>query len=147
MAKVNFVKRAARDYPEHGIEKGTSCYWWQHYRQPRRMSKVRPKPSQVASSEYERSLLALVELLQESDEASWGEEDRDALVSDLEQLRDEEQEKLDNMPEGLQQGDTGLLIEERISNLDGWISDLESIDFEESDAAESPLAQALSTSP
>lgn len=147
MAKVNFVKAAAKDYPDHGIERGTSYYWWQHYRQPRQVSRTRPKPSQVASSEYERTLLSLVEQLGECDEDSWGEEDRDSLVSELEQIRDAEQEKFDNMPEGFQQGDIGMQIEERVSTLDDWISELESIDFEEEEPSDTPLAQALSSAP
>lgn len=147
MAKVNFVKAAAKDYPKAGISKGDSYYWWQQYRQPRQMSKERPKPSQVASSEYERSLLSLTENLAECDESEWGEEDRDNLISELEQIRDEEQNKFDNMPEGFQQGDTGVQIEEHISTLDEWITELESIDFEEENPDETPLSQALSSAP
>lgn len=146
MTKVNHVT-AAKDYPEKGIKKGEKYYLWQHFRQPRQMSKERPKPSQVAASEYERTLLSIVEQLGECDESFWGEEDRDNLVSELEQLRDAEQEKFDNMPEGFQQGDTGVAIEEHVSALDEWISELESIDFEEENPNETPLEQALSSAP
>jgi hypothetical protein len=147
MAKVNFVQKAAKAYPNAGIAKGDSYYWWQHFRQPRQMSKTRPNPSQVASSEYERTLLALVEDLNTADETEWGEAERDSLVSELEQLRDAEQEKFDNMPEGFQQGDTGQQIEEHVSTLDEWITELESIDFEDESPADTPLAQALSSAP
>lgn len=147
MTKVNFVKAAAKDYPQDGISKGESYYWWQHYRQSRRLSKTKPKPSEVASSEYERTLLALVENLNESDGSSWGEDDRDDLVSQLEDLRDAEQGKFDNMPEGFQQGDVGMQIEEHISTLDDWIGELQNIDFEEETPNETPLEQALSTAP
>jgi uncharacterized coiled-coil DUF342 family protein len=40
------------------------------------------------------------------------------LQSEIETLRDEEQEKFDNMPEGLQQGDNGQAIEQAANDLD-----------------------------
>lgn len=147
MAKLNFVKSAAKDYPEKGIKKGDSYYWWQHYRQPRQMSKQAPNPSQYASSEYERTLLSLVEQLEQEDETTWGEDDRDSVVLELEQLRDSEQEKFDNMPEGFQQGDTGQQIEERITVLDDWIGELQNIDFEEENPTDTPLSLALASAP
>jgi hypothetical protein len=49
------------------------------------------------------------------------------IVGDLENLRDETQEKHDNMPEQLQQGDTGQLLEERVQSIEGMISNLESV--------------------
>lgn len=43
-----------------------------------------------------------------------------------EDCREEYQESLDNMPEGLQEGPTGEDIQEKIEMLDGWQQDLES---------------------
>lgn len=42
----------------------------------------------------------------------------DDLHGEVEALRDEEQEYLDNMPEGLQQGERGEAAQEAISNLE-----------------------------
>jgi hypothetical protein len=50
------------------------------------------------------------------------------LISDAEALRDEQQEKLDGMPEGFQQGSSGEKIQERIEALDAFISELEGVD-------------------
>lgn len=44
--------------------------------------------------------------------------DIESLVSDLESIRDEEQDYLDNMPEGLQGGDKGTMAEEAIGALE-----------------------------
>ena len=80
----------------------------------------------------------------------WTESDRDDLVSELENLRDEQQDNYDNMPEGLQQGDTGMLLEERVSALDEWISELQGLEFNdenEYEEGESPLEQALACAP
>jgi hypothetical protein len=49
----------------------------------------------------------------------------DDLRSELEQTREDEQDKFDNMPEGLQQGERGQAIEEAVSTLEEAISSLE----------------------
>lgn len=45
----------------------------------------------------------------------------------LEQIRDEEQEAYDNMPENLNMTDRASAMEENIDNLDTMVSDLEDI--------------------
>lgn len=53
-----------------------------------------------------------------------------ALLCDLEEVRDEEQEYMDNMPENLQQSDRYYAAEEAVSNLDSAIDSLtEAIDY------------------
>jgi hypothetical protein len=52
-------------------------------------------------------------------------------VSELETLRDDEQEKYDNMPESLQASSKGEALEEGIQYLDDAIHDLGSIDDSE----------------
>lgn len=151
MARVHRVERAAKDYPQAGIKKGESYYWWQLYKQHKQMSKTVPKRSQLTSSEYQQRLFSIIEDL-EAWQGDWTEVDRNELVAQLEELRDETQEKYDNLPEGLQQGDTGVLLEERVSNLDGWIDELNSIDFPEEEGerdedAESPYDLALASIP
>lgn len=44
----------------------------------------------------------------------------------LENIRDEEQEYYDNMPESLKQGDKGIAAEGAVSELENAISDVES---------------------
>ena len=46
---------------------------------------------------------------------------------ELEQIRDEEQEAYDNIPESLQDSDRGNTMYENIDNLDTMASDLEDI--------------------
>ena len=48
----------------------------------------------------------------------------------MEELRDTCQESFDNIPEQLQEGDSGQILQERIENLDDVISNLENIDTE-----------------
>lgn len=60
--------------------------------------------------------------------------DLDALKNEIkeaiEQVRDEEQEYYDNMPEGLQGSDRGYAAEEAISNLEDAASMLDDLDID-----------------
>ena len=49
----------------------------------------------------------------------------DSIKTQLEDLRDEEQDYYDNMPESLQGGDKGQAAEEAVSNLDNAIDALD----------------------
>lgn len=53
------------------------------------------------------------------------------IISDLECIRDEEQEAFDNLPESLQYSEKGEYMEETIGMIEDVINDLESIDMEE----------------
>lgn len=48
---------------------------------------------------------------------------------ELEDIRDMAQDSLDNMPESLQESDTGQLLQERIDMLDGAIDELNSVEY------------------
>lgn len=135
MAKVHFVKKARKDIPIAGVKAGESYYWWQNYKRPKKYSKTPPKRSQTAGSSFYQELYSIDESIEEADIV-----DRDALkaileesISSLEELRDQTQESLDNMPEGLQQGDTGQLMQERIDALDTYIDELQQIDADDDD--------------
>lgn len=54
-------------------------------------------------------------------------------VSDLECVRDEEQEAFDNLPESLQYSEKGELMEECVDNIESVITDLDNVcsDLEE----------------
>lgn len=62
----------------------------------------------------------------------------DEISSELEEIRDQQQESLDNMPENLQEGDTGQMLQERVECLDNVIDELSNINYEdcESEARE-----------
>ncbi len=87
------------------------------------------QPWEVTTSDYQ---LSVGEIVYHWDENNAPDEaGRDSIVSDLEDIRDDLQGRLDNMPEGLQQGDAGQLLQERIDALESAISDLEDIDFDD----------------
>lgn len=65
----------------------------------------------------------------------------EAMVTDLETIRDEEQEAYDNLPEGIQAGDRGDAMQAAISDLDSAINDLQTLDL---DGIETCLEEAAS---
>lgn len=136
MPRVNKVNKAAKDYPEYGILKGEPYFWWKFRYGGKRVSKTYPKASQLTQSEYLGRIYDLQERDIEGETLEDLENLRDEIVQELEEIRDEQQEKLDNMPEGLQQGSTGELLQERYDTVDGVISELESIDFSEDEDAD-----------
>ena len=83
---------------------------------------------EVTTSEYQLAVGEIV--VRWKDSYSPDEQGRDDIVSELESIRDDTQDKYDNMPEGLQQGDTGCLLQDRIDCLDSAIDELNNIDFE-----------------
>lgn len=140
MAHAHFVKKARKSYKEHGIKKGESYYWWA-FRSPRGkggsgryFSKTPPKRSQLTRSEFYSALYDIEDRSNDLkaagyDSVSSFEGDVDNIKSDLGQLQSDTQEKLDNMPGGLQQGDTGQLLQERIDGVEALIAELDGLDF------------------
>lgn len=125
MPKVNVVQKARKAIPSAGVEIGDKYFWWKFRYGGKRVSKTYPKRSQLTNSGFLQSLYEL------EDNLSFDREDLEgsveSLVSDIENLRDECQDSLDNMPEQLQESS---VLQERIDSLDEWISDLEGVDLE-----------------
>lgn len=129
-AKVTFVKSARKDYPEQGIKKGESYYWWKFAFQPKKYSKTKPRRSQLESSHF------LQELYDFQDTWEWNassdlESQVDDFVQIIDDLRDMCEESLNNMPDHLQDtSDVGVLLNERIDALEQWADEVRSVDLE-----------------
>ena len=139
MPRVHY-RKAGKDYPSIGIAKGEMYYTWRiktTYGGTTHRSQTAPRPSQLTHSEYKSQAYALIEQMEDALKGDVEPEDIQSAaqeaVSEAENLRDEEQSKLDNMPEGLQQGDTGQLIQERIDALEQFISEVEGFECEDFD--------------
>lgn len=125
MARVH-ERVARKDYPAQGIAKGDKYFTWKTrvtvgktYQSTVHRSKTRP--ATTSQSEFAGQLAGIQEALAAC-------EDSDAMRSVAEEVRDlgaECQEKFENMPEGLQQGDTGQMLEERASNCESWADEIE----------------------
>lgn len=140
-AKVKKVK-ARKDYPKFGILKGEEHYTWQLwyggysvvYR-----SKTYPRASRLETSEYMVSYLELVERAQDLvDSGEVSQDDIDSLIADIQELQSDVQSKLDNMPEPLQEGETGQLMQSRIDELDTWLDALCAIESENLEDPDQP---------
>jgi flagellar biosynthesis chaperone FliJ len=146
MARVQ-ERKAAKDYPQNGIKKGDTYFYVKiktgPYSSRTIRSLQRPKRYQLTGSEF------YSQLWQIEDDAFAGVNEASDLREIAEQLRElgqEQQDKFDNMPEGLQQGDTGMMLEERASSCEVWADDIDSTAdeleaaLEEFDAAIEPWA-------
>src|SRR5688500_15891789 len=122
-----YTQVARKDYPQQGIKKGETYYKWSIKTGPisgrTYKSKTYPKPLQLTGSEFMSTLYSIEEDLgglSVDSEGTYAEKIEgvkdyiDEIIGQLEDLRSETQGKLDNMPEGLQQGGTGELLQERI---------------------------------
>ena len=126
MARVHYIK-ARKDYEREGIKKGDMYYKVSMKTGPRSSVTKRSlkpfKASQLTSSAFKSGWLGAQEEWEASDRGP------DAARSLAEAIRDvgqEAQDGYDNMPEGLQMGDTGQLLENRASEAESRADDIES---------------------
>ncbi|UPT53364.1 hypothetical protein [Synechococcus phage Ssp-JY38] len=126
MPKVYHVK-ARKDYPNFGIKKGDQHYTWTLKTGPRTSREFRqiapPRRSQLTTSEFLSTVYDLEDRLASVD----NEDDARSLVDELNQLADEQDDKLSNMPEGLKQGPTGQQIEARAEGCREAANEIESL--------------------
>lgn len=126
MARV-FHRKARKDYPDNGVKKGDMYYYTKIKTGPyssRVMRQLTPfKRSQLTSSPFYSAMYEIEDTLS----AAAGIETVRSVIDELESLRDETQESLDNMPEGLQYSHTGEMLQERIDGCETAIDELTDI--------------------
>lgn len=131
MARATFVKKARKDIPSAGIKAGESYYWWKFKRSGKQFSKTQPKRSQLTQSAFYAALYDLQDEIGDAPaDDSLGSFAED-IASRLREIGEECQSSLDNMPEGLQQGPTGELLQERIDAMEAAADEVEGIEFTE----------------
>jgi len=128
MAHVHFVKKAQKD--NSVVKKGESYYWWKFRFGGRHVSKTHPRPSQLTQSEYLSTAYALQEQIED---ISIDPSDLQAAVDELRSVADEvrnlgeEQEgKIGNMPDSLQDSDTAQMLQSRAEACEEVAGELES---------------------
>ena len=131
MARAHHVKKARKAIKGTDIKKGDSYYWWKFRRGGKHFSKTPPRRSQLTRSEF----YAAIYDIEDEIAGLTADETLSSVVEDiasrLRELGEECQSKFDNMPEGLQQGDTGQLLEERVSACESMADEFESLDFDD----------------
>lgn len=118
------------DKDEILIHKGEGYWTWSFMYGGTYYSKTAPRQSQLTQNEYKQTIYSLQEEIDdwkpsETDEA---ESFVDEVRGEIEDLKEQQEEKLDNMPEQLQDSDAGQTLQERIDNLDDVLCDIDSID-------------------
>ena len=129
------TQKARKDYPENGIKKGNIYYKWKTRPSGRgngiiHRSAVRPTRSQLTGSPFLSQVFSweddtLGDIALCDDPADM----RDDLVQEIRDLADEQEEKIQNMPEPLQYSPTGEMLQERYDELTAWADELEGVDF------------------
>jgi len=106
-------RKARKAYPAQGIEKGDMYYTWKirsTYGGTTYRSKTAPKPSQLTNSPFKGGWMAMNEAW---DEGSKDDEAIRAAAEAIRELGEQASESFENMPESLQQGETGQMLEHR----------------------------------
>lgn len=139
MALVTFVKSARKPQGNclrcnQQINKGDGYFWFANLIGRTSTRKVfcashRPKQSDMTTSDKLAALYAAQENLEAAIATASSVEDITAALQDAiakaEQVRDEYQESLSNMPEQLQSSAFGEAIQKKIDSIEEWISSLE----------------------
>ena len=128
MARAKFVKAARKANPV--AEVGESYFWWKFRFGGKHYSKTQPKPSQLTGSEFLSAVYAFGEDLEAMEWSEDLEADVQSIAAELTDLASEQYDKLSNMPDGLQEGPTGELLQGRNDMVEEWANNLESINFE-----------------
>lgn len=140
MPRVHHIKKAAKDHMSGNtilVQKGESYYWWKFRYGGKHISMDPPKPWQLTQSEFLQAVYLAQDQIDNLDPENMEDLDAtvDAIKEGLEALRDETQERSDNLScyGGLSEGPVAVLLEERIRALEYAINQLE-IDFDNIDA-------------
>ena len=161
MPKVTFVQKAQKDYPDHGIAKGESYYRWS-LRMGRgsllRMSKTRPRPSQLTTSEYYGTVYAAQEEVEDALAAFADPKGIEDLVATLrsaaetiEEAGQDCSEKRDSMEASFSGGcptmdlleERSVLCESTAQEVNQAADDIEALDLDEYKNNEEDLVQEV----
>lgn len=141
MARVHFVKAARKE--NRVANKGESYYWWKPRGAGKQFSKEYPTTRQLNRSEFWEAIYEAGDMIANIDPTLEGDEvqcEIDQIIDHLESLSSETSDKFDNMPEGLQQGDTGQLLEGRVDAVDGWVGEIRNFDVLDTDSTQDEIA-------
>lgn len=133
MARVTFVKKARKSIPGTDIKKGDSYYWWKFRFGDRHVSKTPPRRSQLTQSSFYASLWDIEDDLAALTGGDELAADRDDIVNRLRELAEECENNRSNMPDHLQDSDTGTMLEERAEACNNAADELEQLDLDITD--------------
>ena len=118
MARAYFVKKARKAIRSAGINKGDSYWWWKFRYGDKRVSKTKPRRSQLTQSDFYGAMYDWEDQVAEmtGTQISDLEEASDQLHSiadEVESFGQEQADKISNMPDSLQQSPTAEMLQGR----------------------------------
>lgn len=134
MAKVQIIQKSRKEYKCNKCGKvipvGSRYYKGEINFGPTiiRCSDCKLEAWEVTTSDWQLSTGAIINRWEEN----YGLSDStpEELRDEIESIMDDQQERLDNMPEGCQEGDVGQLIQERIDACEAAMDELYHIDID-----------------
>lgn len=151
MPRVTIVAKARKNQGTCGkcgdeIKRGMPYKWWKFNFGARHVrcakAECAPRASDLTQSAFLAQLYDLQDRAFEGQSSADLEGERDEMVSDLEALKQECEDNRSNIPDHLQDGDSGTLLQERADALDDAINELQGIDTAlegEDDEPEEPM--------
>jgi hypothetical protein len=150
MPRVIHVKKARKHYPDAGIKKGDSYYYWKfNFDSQIHRSLTAPTPQQLTQSGFLQSVYDIEDRI---NALSFDNPDEDAgslrsevedICEEIRNLAEEQTEKRDNMPDSLQDAPTGEMLQNRADSLEQWADELEGVDIEDYDETDSDVPEEL----
>ncbi len=132
MPRVHTVEKARKAKPAADIKVGDKYYYWTFKNRmgpgTKVVSKTYPKPSQLTRSAFKSQYLSFSEQISDLPEDDGLYDALQGIAAEIKSLGEEQQSNLDNMPEGLQQGDTGTMLQERAEGMENWGDAIEGLD-------------------
>lgn len=120
-------RKARKDYPEAGIKAGEE-YWYVRLKLQRgglvKRSKTPFTQSQLTTSPFKGGWYSMQEAWENSAKDA---DDMRAAAETIRELGEEARGSFDNMPEGLQQGDTGQTLEQRADGCEEKADELDAL--------------------
>lgn len=154
MARAHFVKKARKDQPG-GIKAGDSYYWWEFRFGGKHFSKTHPRQSQLTQSEF---LSAAYALQEQVEDLQYGPDILEDVPGDLRNVADElrtlgsdQEDKIGNMPDSLQDGEVAERMrgraeacEEIAGELESAADEIEDLEVEEHEELYGIVADIIS---
>lgn len=134
MAKVQVIQKSRKEYKCSKCGKvipvGSTYYKGEINFGPTiiRCSDCKLEAWEVTTSDWQLSTGAIINRWEENYGLS--ESTPEELRDEIESIMNDQQERLDNMPESLQEGDVGQLIQERIYACEAAIDELDNVDID-----------------
>lgn len=137
MSKIQLITKSRKEYVcgrcHSVIPAGSSYYKGElNFSKPViRCTKCKLESWEVTTSDYIKSVGEIVYYWQENYPITEEFDSHEGILSELEDIRDDIEERFSNIPESLQDAEIGEILQDRIDQLDEAISDLESINIED----------------